>query len=66
MDLERIVELEYDGRRFTFRTDYRPPLVFWRVECDGKSYPSPFRVLGGEAPDFFRSLAHLAIIEGPL
>jgi hypothetical protein len=65
--LERVVELIHrDGRRFTFRVDHQPPLAFWRIECDGRSYVSPMRAKGDETPDFFRSLITLAIIDGGL
>jgi hypothetical protein len=36
MEPERIVQLDYIGRRFTFRVDRDPPLSFWRVESEGR------------------------------
>ncbi len=66
MDSERPVELIHKGRRFLFQVDGDPPLGFWRVECDGREYVSPISVTGDETPEFFRSLASLAIVDGGL
>lgn len=60
-DLERVVQLHHAGRIFTFRVDHDPPLAFWRIESDGRSYISPLRVTGDETEAFFRSLADTAI-----
>lgn len=52
-DLEPVVQIEIEGRRFTVRVDRNGPLAFWRVECGERVYRSPMRVLGDEQPDFF-------------
>jgi hypothetical protein len=65
-ELEQIVQLEHEGRRFTFRIDRDSPLSFWRIECDGRVYPAPLRVRGDEPPEFFRKLVRTAIEQGEL
>ena len=62
MQIERIIEVDHDGRRFTFRVDEEPPFafVFWRVESEGRIYKSAIRVTGTEESEFFRALADVA------
>ena len=62
----RAVQLDLDGRQFTFRVDDDPPLSFWRIESEGKVFRSPMTVSGNEEPEFFRALARTAIEQGYL
>jgi hypothetical protein len=62
-DLEPVVQLDHEGRRFTFRVDHDPPLSFWRVDVDEMVYPSFLRVSGVESPAFFRNLANAVITD---
>jgi len=64
VDPERIVLLTHQGRTFVFRVDYEPPGAFWNVESEGRAYRSPLLVSGKEEPGFFRSLAHVAVLNG--
>lgn len=66
MELERVVQVDVDGRRFTFRVDHDPPLAFWRIEVDGIVRPLPLRVTGDETPDFFRTLVRTLLADGQL
>jgi hypothetical protein len=43
MEPEPVVRLTHNGRLFTFRVDPDPPLAFWRVESEGRTYTSPLR-----------------------
>jgi hypothetical protein len=57
-----VVRCEYPGRQLTFRIDDRPPLRFWRVECEGRVFHSPLTVSGNEIPElFFPSLARASV-----
>jgi hypothetical protein len=61
MVLARIVQLDHDGQRFTFRVESDPPFgEFWTVELPGRApIPFPLRVMGNEGPGFFRALAKM-------
>lgn len=65
-EMETVVQLEHEGRRYTFRVDHDPPLAFWRVECEGRVYLTPMRVMGGEEPEFFRGIVEAAMKHGEL
>jgi hypothetical protein len=59
-----MIQLDYEGREFTFRVRPDLPHAFWQVECDGLVYESPVRVTGSEGPEFFRALAKAALVGG--
>jgi hypothetical protein len=65
-ELEPVVQLDYDGRRFTFRVESKPPFSYWRIEWNGRVYRSPAHVEGDEQPEFFRNLVRVAIAQGLL
>ena len=62
--LKPVVQLDYEGRRITFRAESDPPLSFWRVECGGRVYRSSAHVEGDELPEFFRNLVRVATARG--
>ncbi|HEY4133520.1 MAG TPA: hypothetical protein VGM50_23070 [Gemmatimonadaceae bacterium] len=57
-----IVQLEHEGRHFTFRVERTDGVDFWTVESDGQFFRSPLSVDGGETPNFFRELARAAMV----
>jgi hypothetical protein len=59
-----VVKLDHKGHRFPFTGDRRDAFTFWRVESEGRVYPSPMEVSGEETPDFFRALADAALEHG--
>jgi hypothetical protein len=60
MHLQRVVQLEHLGQRFTFQVEARAWLGFWFVESAGRIYHAPLRATGNEQANFFRSLATVA------
>jgi hypothetical protein len=62
--IRAVVQLDYEGHRFTFTGDEEAPFKFWRVESDGRVYKCPMEVRGGEMPAFFRALADAALKHG--
>jgi hypothetical protein len=63
-NIERVVELDHAGRRFTFRVNRRRPLGFWHVETETGTYLSSLPFTGDEDTAFFRALADTVIEEG--
>jgi hypothetical protein len=59
-----VVQLDYEGHRFTFTVDEDAPFKFWRVESEGRVYKCPLEVRGGETPAFFRAPADAALKHG--
>ena len=63
-NIERVVELDHAGRRFTFSVNRHPPLECWHVETETGTYVSPLPFIGNEDAAFFRALADTVIKEG--
>lgn len=62
--IERVVELDHAGRRFTFSVNRQRPLGYWHVETETGTYLSPLPFTGNEDAAFFRALADTVIEAG--